>query len=159
MTNTIALALTACSMLLLSACNREAPPAATAPPGTAPGQQMTQLIKTDELVGTGEPIAVGKVAVVHYTGWLYAPGAADQKGEKFDSSRDRGDPFRFTIGAGGVIQGWEEGVVGMQVGGKRKLTIPPQLGYGDAGAGGGVIPPNATLLFDIELLGIEEPTR
>jgi FKBP-type peptidyl-prolyl cis-trans isomerase len=114
-------------------------------------------MKTDEAVGTGAPIAAGQVAVVHYTGWLYVPAAPEQKGEKFDSSRDRGDPFRFTIGAGQVIKGWDDGVAGMQVGGRRRLVIPAELGYGERGAGGGVIPPNATLLFDVELLAIEAP--
>jgi FKBP-type peptidyl-prolyl cis-trans isomerase FkpA len=90
----------------------------------------------------------GKDVTVHYTGWLWQDGA---KGAKFDSSTDRGDPFRFALGAGQVIAGWDEGVQGMQVGGKRVLVIPPQLGYGARGAGG-VIPPNATLLFEVELL-------
>jgi FKBP-type peptidyl-prolyl cis-trans isomerase len=108
----------------------------------------------DVAVGTGESIAAGQTAVVHYTGWLYDADAPDHKGTKFDSSRDKGQPFRFKIGAGKVIKGWDEGVVGMTVGGRRELIVPSQLGYGDAGAGG-VIPPNATLLFDIELLAIE----
>ena len=99
-------------------------------------------------------IAKGQIAVVHYTGWLYAAGAPDNKGKKFDSSVDRGEPFRFPLGTGSVIQGWDEGVVGMQVGGKRVLTIPPEMGYGARGAGG-VIPGGATLLFEVELLGIE----
>jgi peptidylprolyl isomerase len=87
---------------------------------------------------------------VHYTGWLYTNG---RKGKKFDSSVDRGDPFRFPVGAGRVIAGWDEGVGSMKVGGKRTLIIPPNLGYGAQGAGG-VIPPNATLIFDVELLGV-----
>ena len=93
---------------------------------------------------------------MHYTGWSYDPSAPDHKGKQFDSSRERGKPFRFTIGAGGVIKGWEEGVQGMQPGGQRQLVIPSDLAYGPAGAGGGVIPPDATLLFDIELLAIED---
>jgi FKBP-type peptidyl-prolyl cis-trans isomerase len=90
---------------------------------------------------------------VHYTGWLYDAGAADKKGTKFDSSKDRNEPFEFPLGAGQVIRGWDEGVKGMKVGGKRVLTIPPEMGYGARGAGG-VIPPNATLLFEVELLDV-----
>lgn len=98
------------------------------------------------LVGEGEMAAVGQIVRVHYTGWL-------TNGTKFDSSLDRGDPFSFPLGKGRVIRGWDEGVQGMQVGGRRRLTIPPQLGYGRTGAGG-VIPPNATLIFEVELLEI-----
>lgn len=115
----------------------------------------TELVKNDVVVGTGEAITRGQTAVVHYTGWLYEPAAPDHKGKKFDSSRDRGQPFRFPIGGGRVIQGWDQGVAGMQVGGQRTLVIPAALGYGESGAGGGVIPPNATLLFEVELLAIE----
>lgn len=115
----------------------------------------TELVKNDVVVGTGEAITRGQTAVVHYTGWLYEPAAPDHKGKKFDSSRDRGQPFRFPIGGGRVIQGWDQGVAGMQVGGQRTLIIPAALGYGESGAGGGVIPPNATLLFEVELLAIE----
>jgi peptidylprolyl isomerase len=104
----------------------------------------------DVKVGTGAE-AKGKTATVHYTGWLYENGA---KGKKFDSSVDRGEPFDFRVGAGQVIKGWDEGVAGMKVGGKRTLIIPPQLGYGARGAGG-VIPPNATLMFDVELLAVK----
>lgn len=100
----------------------------------------------DELVGTGDSPKTGQKVTVHYTGWL-------TNGKKFDSSSDRGQPFSFTIGRGQVIAGWDEGVAGMKVGGKRKLTIPPTLGYGAKGAGG-IIPPGATLNFDVELLGI-----
>lgn len=102
---------------------------------------------TDVLVGTGREAVAGNLATVHYTGWL-------TNGTKFDSSVDRRDPFSFPIGSGKVIKGWDEGVVGMKVGGKRKLTVPPQLGYGTRGAGG-VIPPNATLVFDVELLEVK----
>ncbi|HEX5647365.1 MAG TPA: FKBP-type peptidyl-prolyl cis-trans isomerase [Nitrospira sp.] len=100
----------------------------------------------DQVVGTGDTAVAGKTVSVHYTGWL-------ENGKKFDSSVDRGQPFSFPLGAGRVIKGWDEGVQGMKVGGKRKLTIPSELGYGSRGAGG-VIPPNATLIFDVELLGV-----
>ena len=102
----------------------------------------------DTTVGTGDEDKAGQHVTVHYTGWLYNNGV---KGAKFDSSKDRRDPFDFGLGAGMVIRGWDEGVAGMKVGGKRTLVIPPQLGYGARGAGG-VIPPNATLKFDVELL-------
>lgn len=104
----------------------------------------------DTVVGNGAEATRGAQVRVHYTGWLYNNG---QQGAKFDSSRDRNDPFVFPLGAGMVIKGWDEGVQGMKVGGVRRLTIPPQLGYGPRGAGG-VIPPNATLVFEVELLDI-----
>ncbi len=96
----------------------------------------------------------GKAVVVHYTGWLYDTSKPDSRGAKFDSSRDRNVPFGFVLGAGRVIRGWDDGVAGMKVGGQRTLVIPPQLGYGERGAGG-VIPPNATLIFDVELLDVK----
>lgn len=141
--------------MLVAACSGKqeaAKPAATAAAVAPP----TELQKIDIQQGTGEGISQGQVAVVHYTGWLYDPTAAEQKGAKFDSSRDRGEPFSFTIGHGDVIKGWDEGVQGMQPGGQRRLVIPPALGYGEVGAQN-VIPPNATLVFEIELLKIEEP--
>ncbi|MBO0345098.1 FKBP-type peptidyl-prolyl cis-trans isomerase [Roseibium limicola] len=101
---------------------------------------------TDVMVGTGQEAKAGDTVTVHYTGWL-------TDGKKFDSSVDRGDPFSFPLGAGRVIKGWDVGVEGMKVGGKRQLIIPPQMGYGSRGAGG-VIPPNATLKFDVELLAV-----
>jgi peptidylprolyl isomerase len=104
----------------------------------------------DEAVGTGPEATSGQSVNVHYTGWLDEGG---KKGTKFDSSRDRGQPFSFRLGAGQVISGWDEGVAGMKVGGKRTLIIPAELGYGARGAGG-VIPPNATLIFDVELVGV-----
>ena len=102
----------------------------------------------------GPVAAHGNIAVVHYTGWLYDEQAPDGKGKKFDSSRDRGQPFEFPLGAGRVIKGWDEGVLGMKVGEHKTLIIPPEKAYGARGAGG-VIPPNATLIFDIELLGVK----
>lgn len=107
----------------------------------------------DHKIGTGDTAVAGKSVTVHYTGWLFDAAAADNKGKKFDSSRDRGEPFVFPLGAGRVIAGWDQGVAGMKVGGQRTLTIPPELGYGARGAGS-VIPPNATLVFDVELLGV-----
>jgi FKBP-type peptidyl-prolyl cis-trans isomerase len=108
------------------------------------------LVIEDLVMGNGNSAAAGQRVSVHYTGWLYEGGKA---GNKFDSSKDRGQPFMFALGRGEVIRGWDEGVAGMKVGGKRKLTIPPELGYGARGAGG-VIPPNATLLFEVELLAV-----
>lgn len=107
---------------------------------------MPELIIEDLTVGNGDEAVTGKTVVVHYTGWL-------TNGMKFDSSKDRNDPFSFPLGAGYVIRGWDQGVAGMKTGGKRKLTIPPELGYGSRGAGG-VIPPNATLVFEVELLAV-----
>ncbi|UDL96016.1 FKBP-type peptidyl-prolyl cis-trans isomerase [Lichenihabitans sp. PAMC28606] len=104
----------------------------------------------DEVVGTGEEAVSGKPVKVHYTGWLDDKG---QRGKKFDSSRDRGDPFGFKLGAQQVISGWDLGVAGMKIGGKRTLILAPERGYGARGAGG-VIPPNATLIFDVELLSV-----
>ena len=112
-------------------------------------------LKMDDLVtGEGTMALGGKQVTVHYTGWLFDPSAPETKGRKFDSSRDRGEPFAFPLGAGRVIQGWDRGVAGMRIGGQRRLTIPPEMGYGARGAGG-VIPPNATLVFDVELLGVD----
>jgi len=108
------------------------------------------LIIDDMVVGAGAAAAAGQNVSVHYTGWLFYGG---ERGKKFDSSKDRGEPFEFPLGAGHVIKGWDEGVQGMKVGGARKLTIPPNLGYGARGAGG-VIPPNATLIFEVELLAV-----
>jgi FKBP-type peptidyl-prolyl cis-trans isomerase FkpA len=113
---------------------------------TASGLQFEELT-----IGEGEQAAAGQHVTVHYTGWLQnADGSA---GTKFDSSKDRNDPFQFPLGAGHVIKGWDEGVQGMKVGGSRKLIIPAALGYGARGAGG-VIPPNATLIFEVEILGV-----
>jgi FKBP-type peptidyl-prolyl cis-trans isomerase len=119
----------------------------------AAAQQFTTtpngLRYADTKVGQGAPVQGGKEVSVHYTGWIYLDGL---KGKKFDSSRDRGQPFKFALGAGQVIKGWDEGVAGMRAGGQRTLIIPPNLAYGAQGAGNGVIPPNATLIFDVELI-------
>ncbi|HEX4368748.1 MAG TPA: FKBP-type peptidyl-prolyl cis-trans isomerase [Rhodopila sp.] len=131
---------------------------ATVAPTAAQAQEVGKMITTpsglqyeDTVVGTGAEPKSGQICVMHYTGWLYENGA---KGKKFDSSLDRGQPFEFPIGQGHVIRGWDEGVATMKVGGKRTLIIPPDLGYGARGAGG-VIPPNATLLFEVELLAVK----
>jgi FKBP-type peptidyl-prolyl cis-trans isomerase FkpA len=136
------------------------------PPGAARAEQPTSPAMTDAtpntrtdsglefkdlVVGTGAQATAGHQVSVHYTGWLQNPDGGP--GKKFDSSLDRGQPFDFPLGAGRVIRGWDEGVAGMKVGGKRRLIIPATLGYGARGAGG-VIPPNATLIFDVELLGV-----
>jgi len=128
-----------------------APTTATA---QAVGKTMTTpsgLQITDSKIGTGATPQPGQICVMHYTGWLYQGGA---KGKKFDSSLDRGQPFEFPLGKHQVIPGWDEGVASMKVGGKRTLIIPPELGYGARGAGG-IIPPNATLIFDVELLDVK----
>ncbi len=116
----------------------------------ASGASSAELKMVDTKVGTGAEAVAGKNIAVHYDGYLSDGG---KKGRKFDSSRDRGQPFTFDLGAGRVIQGWEQGFKGMKVGGTRTLVIPPELGYGARGAGG-VIPPNAELIFDVELLGV-----
>ena len=115
---------------------------------------ITQLMKQDAKTGTGAEAGPGRQVQVHYTGWLYDGSRPDHKGTKFDSSRDRNEPFTFGLGGGQVIKGWDDGVAGMKVGGQRTLTIPPAMGYGARGAGG-AIPPNATLLFDVELLDVK----
>jgi FKBP-type peptidyl-prolyl cis-trans isomerase len=139
-------------MALMTACSgkSDAPPSAPAPSASP----VTSLQSITLQPGTGAAIGGGQIAVVQYTGWLYEAGAADHKGKQFDSSRTRHEPFKFPVGTGSVIKGWDQGVVGMKVGESRRLIIPPELGYGDGGAGG-VIPPGATLVFDVELAGIE----
>ena len=123
-------------------------------PADVPSSVAHSLEIVELRPGTGAALAAGQGAVVQYTGWLYEATAPDTKGKQFDSSSNTGQPFRFTVGAGQVIKGWDQGVVGMKVGGSRRLTIPAELAYGDSGAGG-VIPPGATLVFDVELVGIE----
>jgi len=120
----------------------------------APASPVNSLEIVDLKTGEGASIAAGRQAVVQYTGWLYEASAPDKKGKQFDSSLRSGEPFRFTVGAGQVIKGWDQGVVGMKIGGSRRLTVPADLAYGENGAGG-VIPPGATLVFDVELMGIE----
>jgi FKBP-type peptidyl-prolyl cis-trans isomerase FkpA len=155
--------------LVMAACSRGEKPsseAAAAPPSevaaaettaapaasTPTGSETMDLQKTDLAAGAGAEIRSGQTALVHYTGWLYDAAAPENKGKQFDSSVG-GEPFEFPLGAGRVIAGWDQGVVGMKVGGKRRLVIPPVMGYGERGAGG-VIPPNSTLVFDVELVEI-----
>jgi len=132
---------------LIAGCG--AKPGAVTPAGGVSSMQSIEL-----KAGSGEPLSAGKIAVVQYTGWLYEASAKDNKGKQFDSSRTGGQPFRFPVGTGQVIKGWDQGVAGMKVGESRRLIIPADLAYGDSGAGG-VIPPGATLVFDIDLIGIE----
>lgn len=135
-------------------------PAYSQPSGTPPAPTQSkldakghELQRIDVKAGSGIEAVKGKAVVVHYTGWLY-DAATSQKGAKFDSSRDRNEPFGFVLGAGKVIRGWDEGVQGMKVGGQRTLIIPSEMAYGERGAGG-VIPPKATLIFDVELLEVK----
>jgi FKBP-type peptidyl-prolyl cis-trans isomerase len=132
-----------------AACSEQA----AQPAPTMEMSNMSELISNDVKPGEGAEAVTGQTVTVHYTGWLYDEAAPDHKGTKFDSSRDRGIPFEFPLGAGRVIKGWDMGVAGMKIGGQRTLVIPPEMGYGRRGAGG-VIPPNATLVFDVELLGV-----
>jgi FKBP-type peptidyl-prolyl cis-trans isomerase len=132
----------------------EAVPAAEAQ-APAPAIAGPQLLTEDLRPGMGDLARSGMQLLVHYTGWLYAPDALGYRGRKFDSSRDRGQPFTFTLGEGRVIKGWEVGLVGMQVGGLRRLVIPPELAYGSRNIGNGLIPPDSTLVFEVELLGVE----
>jgi FKBP-type peptidyl-prolyl cis-trans isomerase len=161
-------ALAALAALAVAACSRGDKPNETAPPAeadrvadettatpaatTPTGSENMALQKTDLAPGNGAEISSGQTALVHYTGWLFDASAPENKGKQFDSSVG-GEPFEFPLGAGRVIAGWDQGVVGMKVGGKRRLVIPPVMGYGESGAGG-VIPPNATLVFDVELVEI-----
>ena len=138
------------AIVLIAACQQQGESQMSDNPS---GSGITELQITDVVNGDGTTAEAGQNVIVHYTGWLYDPTQPDNKGEKFDSSVDRGDPFEFPLGAGRVIRGWDEGFAGMQIGGKRILVIPPDMGYGARGAGG-VIPPNATLLFEVDLLDI-----
>ena len=147
--------------LLLAACGGGAPSASSSSSTPAPGASapaaaadVGALAVEDRVAGTGGEARPGMLVSVHYTGWLYDPSAADKRGKKFDSSKDRGQPFEFQLGQGDVIPGWDEGVKGMKVGGTRVLTIPSAMGYGARGAGGD-IPPNAALVFEVELIGLK----
>jgi len=120
----------------------------------APAGPSKELVMTDETVGTGAEAVAQKTVSVHYTGWLEDLSKPNHKGTQFDSSRTNGEPFEFVLGGGMVIKGWDQGVAGMHVGGKRTLVIPPELGYGARGVPG-VIPPNSTLIFDVELLNVK----
>ena len=140
--------------LAVGACAPEPPKVAPAPPAPKCEAAPAQLMTRDLAEGTGDPITPRSAVLVHYTGWLYDPCKPDHKGEKFDSSEGRPTPFGFIVGAGRVIKGWDEGVVGMREGGKRELTIPADKAYGAAGAPGGRIPPNAALVFDVEVVKV-----
>jgi len=133
-------------LLLLAACAGD--------PGIPPGGSVAELQRIDAQAGSGALATGGNKVTVHYTGWLYDENAPDRRGREFDSSRGRDQPFTFLLGAGQVIRGWDEGVAGMRVGGKRTLLIPADMAYGRKGAGG-VIPPNASLVFEVELLDVQ----
>lgn len=142
----------ALSMTLI-ACQAETSSTSTKD-ATVMSERIKEFEKIDTQVGEGREAEAGLTVIVHYTGWLYDPSADDKKGQKFDSSVDRGQPFEFPLGQGMVIQGWDQGFAGMKIGGKRTLMIPSEMGYGARGAGG-VIPPNADLIFDVELLDLK----
>jgi FKBP-type peptidyl-prolyl cis-trans isomerase FkpA len=148
----------ACAVTL-NACKAEstaskAPSSSTQEKPAMTQNTVTELQKIDTQVGTGREAEAGFNVTVHYTGWLYDAAAEGHKGKKFDSSLDRNQPFNFFLGGGQVIQGWDEGFAGMKIGGKRTLIIPSEMGYGARGAGG-AIPPNAVLIFDVELLDVK----
>ena len=149
----ISILLAAALSMTLIACQAETSSTATKD-ATVMGDKITEFQKIDTVVGEGREAEAGLTVIVHYTGWLFDPAAEDKKGQKFDSSVDRGQPFEFPLGQGMVIQGWDEGFAGMKIGGKRTLMIPSEMGYGARGAGG-VIPPNADLIFDVELLDLK----
>jgi len=130
-------------------------PSAPAVPPPPPEPALDPLVKTDTKIGTGPEATVGSTVFVHYTGWLYKPMATKQRGRQFDSSVSRGEPLDFVLGTGRVIKGWDQGVQGMKVGGKRTLIIPSHLAYGKRGAPGGGIPPDADLIFEVELVNVK----
>jgi len=150
-------------VLTLAACGKKTDEQAPADAGATAASQPADAPASVEIVpglsmrvlrqGSGDAAQAGQIASVHYTGWLYDPAAADARGNKFDSSLDRGQPFDFPLGAGRVIRGWDQGVVGMQVGEVRELTIAPDMAYGDRQVGN-LIPPGSTLVFEVELLGL-----
>ena len=146
--------LLALSLLLLNGLCSLPAQAADAPAAVPAFEELQNLIKRDKLIGKGAEAQAGKTVEVHYTGWLYDAKAAQLHGKEFDSSVSRA-PFSFRLGAGNVIKGWDQGVVGMKVGGKRTLIIPGYLADGSRGAGGGVIPADAILIFDVELLKVK----
>ena len=143
-------------LLVCAACGNDggSSPASTAPAGSGAVADVASLTTEDRVAGTGAEARPGMMVSVHYTGWLYDPSAGDKRGRKFDSSKDRGQPFEFQLGNRDVIAGWDEGVKGMKVGGTRILTIPSAMGYGARGAGGD-IPGGAALVFEVELLGVK----
>ncbi|MEQ8206111.1 MAG: FKBP-type peptidyl-prolyl cis-trans isomerase [Woeseia sp.] len=143
------------SMLLAACGGNEQEVANQVTPTAGTSEEVAGLTVRVLRAGDGATATAGQIAVVHYTGWLYDPAATDNRGDKFDSSVDRGQHFRFPLGAGRVIRGWDAGVAGMQVGELRELTIEPELAYGERGAGD-VIPPGATLVFEVELAGLED---
>ncbi len=159
MNSSIKFAAVAASALMVAACSPSDDGTATETEAAAPAVEAvgppTELVIQTLSQGQGQAIMSGETAVVHYTGWLYDEDAHENKGAQFDSSRPSGRALRFQLGEGRVIQGWETGVDGMLIGETRRLVIPPDLGYGDSGAGQGVIPPGATLVFDVELIDIE----
>lgn len=124
-------------------------------PAAATAAPAAELKILDRQAGTGREVQSGRAALVQYTGWLYDEKAPENKGKQFDTSANRGLPFGFIVGVGKVIKGWDQGILGMKVGGKRTLIIPPQLAYGDKDVGNGLIPPNSTLIFDIELVDVK----
>jgi FKBP-type peptidyl-prolyl cis-trans isomerase FkpA len=150
------LCLSLCAALIMSGCQAETTPTTNTTQEGKPAMSapINELQKIDTQVGAGREAEIGFNVTVHYTGWLYDPTAEGNKGKKFDSSVDRKEPFNFFLGGQQVIQGWDEGFAGMKIGGKRTLIIPPEMAYGARGAGG-VIPPNATLVFDVELLDVK----
>jgi FKBP-type peptidyl-prolyl cis-trans isomerase len=154
---TFSVTLAALGLFAASGCvqSQTAAPSAATTKKVTPKMITTPsgLMYVDEVLGTGAEAKAGQTVTVHYTGWLLDESATNKRGKKFDSSKDRGDPFQFPLGGGRVIKGWDEGVQGMKIGGKRILTIPASIGYGARGAGG-VIPPNATLIFEVDLLGV-----